>query len=242
MFEDNVQTYLKKYSFSHVRLKAVLFDMDGVLFNSMPYHARAWAAAASQFGLHMTPEEAYAHEGRTGKSTINILTRRYWGREATDEEVEKIYAAKSRLFNQFQEAEPMAGAKELLDNIRRDGFQILLVTGSGQLSLLDRLQRYFPGVFHKDVMVTSFDVRHGKPSPEPYLQGLRKACVHPWEAMVVENAPLGVRAGTAAQIFTVALNTGPLPDSALRDEGANLLLPSMEALRETWPELRDALQ
>lgn len=242
MFEDNVQTYLKKYSFSHARLKAVLFDMDGVLFNSMPYHARAWAAAASQFGLHMTPEEAYAHEGRTGKSTINILARRYWGRNATDEEVEKIYAVKSQLFTRFQEAEPMPGAKELLENIRRDGFQILLVTGSGQLSLLDRLQRHFPGIFRKDVMVTSFDVRHGKPSPEPYLQGLRKAGVRPWEAMVVENAPLGVRSAVAAQIFTVALNTGPLPDRTLLDEGANLLLPSMEALRQTWPHLRDALQ
>ena len=76
-------------------------------------------------------------------------------------------------------------------------------------------------------MVTAFDVKYGKPNPEPYLMGLQKAGVKPNEAIVVENAPLGVRAGVAAGIFTVALNTGPLPDEALTSEGANLLFPSM---------------
>ena len=45
--------------------------------------------------------------------------------------------------------------------------------------------------------------------------------------MVIENAPLGVRAGVAARIFTVAVNSGPLPDSALTDEGADLIFSNM---------------
>ena len=69
---------------------------------------------------------------------------------------------------------------------------------------------------------------HGKPAPDPYLMGLSKAGgLQPWEAIVVENAPLGVRAGVAAQIFTVAVNTGPLPDEALWQEGADLVMPDM---------------
>jgi beta-phosphoglucomutase-like phosphatase (HAD superfamily) len=45
--------------------------------------------------------------------------------------------------------------------------------------------------------------------------------------MVIENAPLGVRSGVAARIFTVAVNSGPLPDSALTDEGADLIFSNM---------------
>ena len=86
-------------------------------------------------------------------------------------------------------------------------------------------------------MVTSFDVKYGKPNPEPYLMGLKKAGVEPWEGIVVENAPLGVEAGVAAKIFTIAVNTGPLPDQVLLDAGANLLFHSMQELRDNWEEI-----
>ena len=82
--------------------------------------------------------------------------------------------------------------------------------------------------------MTSYDVRRGKPRPDPYLMGLQKCGVQPWEAIVVENAPLGVRAGYAAKIFTVAVNTGPLPDQTLLDAGADLLFPSVEAFCQDW--------
>ena len=89
-------------------------------------------------------------------------------------------------------------------------------------------------IFTIEKIISSKDVVHGKPSPEPYLKGLEKAGVRPWEALVVENAPLGVRAGVAAGVFTVALNTGPLPDAALLNEGANALFPSMQAFCDAW--------
>lgn len=110
----------------------------------------------------------------------------------------------------------------------------MVVTGSGQASLLDRLNQHFPGMFQHDLMVTAFDVKYGKPNPEPYLMALKKAGIQPNEAIVVENAPLGVQAGVSAGIFTVAVNTGPLPDEALLNEGANLLFPSMAAFNEHW--------
>ena len=57
-------------------------------------------------------------------------------------------------------------------------------------------------------MVTAFDVKHGKPHPEPYLMALEKGGFNVNEAIVIENAPLGVQAGIAAGIFTIAVNTG----------------------------------
>lgn len=207
--------------------KAVLFDMDGVLFDSMPNHAYAWSHAMTQYGLAMTREEVYMNEGRTGSATINILAQRFWGREATEEEKQLIYEAKSKVFNTCPEAKPMPGALETLQAVKEKGLKIVLVTGSAQTSLLEKLERSYPGFFHQDLMVTGFDVTLGKPYPEPYLKGLQKAGIKPEEGIVVENAPLGVQAGHAAGIFTIAANTGPLADEVLKNAGADIVLPGM---------------
>ena len=61
--------------------------------------------------------------------------------------------------------------------------------------------------------------------------------MEPWEAIVVENAPLGVRAAVAASIFTVAVNTGPLPNEMLADEGANLIFDRMTDFDKVFPNL-----
>lgn len=217
-------------------IQAFFFDMDGVLFDSMPGHAVAWVKAVERFGLSMTGEEVYMNEGRTGAGTINALTQRTWGRDATEQEIKDIYAAKSEEFNRYfeekGEAPVMDGVKDVLENVRARGFMRVIVTGSGQLSLLDNLNRHFPGMFTRELMVTAFDVKQGKPYPEPYLMALKKAGLKANEAIVIENAPLGVQAAHAAGIFTIAVNTGPLPDSALWEAGADLVFPNMHALNE----------
>ncbi len=219
------------------RLRAVLFDMDGVLYNSMPSHAKAWHRAMAHFGYDLPEQEAYMHEGRTGASTINIVSRRQRGVEESEERIQEIYRVKSQFFNEYPPAEPMPGALKLLRKLQAQGLKILIVTGSGQASLLDRLNHHFPGVFCRELMVTAFDVQRGKPDPEPYLMGLQKGGLRAEECVVVENAPLGVRAAKAAGIFTIAVNTGPLPDEALINEGADLLLPSMQTLCDVWEQL-----
>ena len=221
---------------SALRLRAVLFDMDGVLYNSMSSHAKAWHRAMAEFGYDLPEEEVYMHEGRTGASTVNLVSMRQRGIEETEERIQEIYKVKSTYFNEYPPAEPMPGAFELLQKIKAQGLKILIVTGSGQHSLLDRLNHHFPGIFCRELMVTAFDVKYGKPHPEPYLMGMQKGDLRPEECVVVENAPLGVRAAKAAGIYTIAVNTGPLPDAALTGEGANALFPSMQALCDGWEQ------
>ena len=72
--------------------------------------------------------------------------------------------------------------------------------------------------------------------------GLEKAQVAPNEAIVVENAPIGVQAGVAAGIFTIAVNTGPLDEQVLLNAGANLLFPSMLAFNDSWEKVYQTLQ
>ena len=79
-------------------IKAVLFDMDGVLYDSMPIHVKAYDDTLSRWGLKADPEDLYMLEGRTGHSTIDIIIKRNWGRNATQEEKETIYAQKSQRF------------------------------------------------------------------------------------------------------------------------------------------------
>ena len=241
MFKEAINNYLHAHGYESIDLKAVLFDMDGVLFDSMPNHAEAWHKIMKRFGFGLSREEAYMHEGRTGASTINIVSRRERGHDATEEEIKAIYQAKTEEFNKCPKAERMPGALEVLTKIKSEGLTPMVVTGSGQTSLLDRLNHNFPGIFQADLMVTAFDVKYGKPNPEPYLMGLEKAGVKANEAIVVENAPIGVQAGAAAGIFTIAVNTGPLDGQVLLDAGANLLFPSMQAFCDNWEAVRDAL-
>ena len=221
---------------SALRLRAVLFDMDGVLYNSMSSHAKAWHRAMAEFGYDLPEEEVYMHEGRTGASTVNLVSMRQRGIEETEERIQEIYKVKSTYFNEYPPAEPMPGAFELLQKIKAQGLKILIVTGSGQHSLLDRLNHHFPDIFCRELMVTAFDVKYGKPHPEPYLMGMQKGDLRPEECVVVENAPLGVRAAKAAGIYTIAVNTGPLPDATLTGEGADALFPSMQALCDGWEQ------
>ena len=147
MLENNISEYLSKSGHKSLNVRAMLFDMDGVLFDSMPFHARSWHQAAGEFGLEISEAQAYMNEGRTGAGTINELAMKQWGREATEKEVEDIYKRKAEIFVACGNAEPMRGAAQLLDGIRKSGLKIVLVTGSGQRSLLDKLNHSYPGIF-----------------------------------------------------------------------------------------------
>ena len=217
--------------------KAVFFDQDGVLFDSMPFHAKAWEKAMAENGLPFTAEQTYRNEGRTGASVITEAYRLVHGIDAPQEVIEAVYAAKSAYFNRLTGGKLpnlIPGIREVLDYLHKKGVQCWVVTGSGQRSLLDNLQITFPGIFTG--IITAFDVQRGKPDPEPYLKAWERSGFNKSECYVVENAPLGVRAGKAAGLFTIAVNTGILPDSALEAEKADKVFPNMNALLE-WLKL-----
>lgn len=223
-------------------IKAALFDMDGVLYDSMPLHARSWQETAERHHLLSIPADFYRLEGCIGAATVDFLFQNTFGRDATPAERHDIYKEKSELFHSYDDSHEMPGARELLEKAKAGGLEIILVTGSAQHTLLDKLHHSFPGIFTPEKMVTGHDVKYGKPHPEPYLMGLRKAGVTAREAIVVENAPMGIESAVKAGIFTVAVNTGPLPDEALLSQGAGALYPSMQALAEGWGQLLSSLR
>lgn len=193
-------------------MKAYFFDMDGVLFNSMPRHAIAWEEVMKLHGLPFTAYDCYINEGRTGESVIREAFQKALGRDATPDEVTTIYAEKSAYYHQLlQTTTPtIPGIEDVLHFVKEKGAQIWVVTGSGMRTLLDSLNTVFPSIFQQDRMITAFDVTHGKPDPEPYLKAWERSGLPKEQCIVIENAPLGIRSGKAAGLTVYAVNTGIL--------------------------------
>lgn len=229
---DAVALYRDRHGLSAWQPVAALIDMDGVLYDSMPRHAAAWQKMMAEEGVDIPAEEFFLYEGMTGAATINMLFKKHLGRIASDEEVAELYARKSKYFRSFGERVPMPGAARMLRSLMRLGLCRVLVTGSAQGNLLASLEHDYPGAFGCQCRVTALDVIHGKPDPEPYLKGLAKAGADACEAMVIENAPLGVQAGHAAGCFTVGITTGPIPAAALMEAGADITFPSMQSFAD----------
>lgn len=222
--------------------QAVLFDMDGVLYDSMPRHAVAWQQSMAQFGLTMTAADAYATEGARGIDTIRQFVKQQQGRDISLDEAQKIYDVKTEIYHSLGDTPIFDGVISLMRQIKAAGMRIGIVTGSGQRPLIARTAHDFEAFLTEVDIVSAYDVKRGKPNPDPYLMGLEKmGGLEPWQGIVVENAPLGVRAGVTAKIFTVAINSGPLPDEALLSEGANLLYPSIARFAEVWPQLMESV-
>ena len=222
---------------------AFFFDMDGVLFNSMPFHAKAWAEVMAEHGLHFTQQDCYIDEGRTGQDVIDFCIQRDQHRQATQEEIWAIYREKTERFHAQGEVKPIPGVQDVLNYLHTNGAQIWVVTGSGQKSLLDRLNALqitnhqspitnhkSQMLFSKERLITAYDVTHGKPDPEPYLKAWERSGLNKNNCFVIENAPLGVRSGKAAGLTVLAVNTGPLPDSVFYDEKTDHVFPDMSAL------------
>ncbi len=238
--EQEVKSYLENLGFDSFQPQAVLFDMDGVLYDSMPNHARCWQEAMAKFGLKMTAADVYATEGMRGVETIRLMVKAQQGRDISEDEAQMMYDEKARLFGLLPKAPIMEGVLELMEKIKTAGMRIVVVTGSGQRPLIERLQHDFKGFVTADKIVSAYDVTRGKPAPDPYLMGLQKAGnLQPWQGIVVENAPMGVRAGVAAKIFTIAVNSGPLPNATLAGEGANIVFDRMTQLRDAWKSEHD---
>lgn len=235
---EKLISYLQKNKFENLDLRAVLFDMDGIIYNSMPSHDKSWRQTMQEWNLKLEPSESFIQEGRPARLMINMVFQRNLKRDATEQEVKDIYKRKTELFFEHDSGALIPGIQETIKIVKTNGLIPILVTGSGQTGLWERLNGDLPNIFTPETMITAFEVEIGKPHPEPYLMGLEKAGnLKPNQAVVIENAPLGVESAHKANIFTIAVNTGPIPDHILLDAGADLLMDSLDSLNSVLPKL-----
>ena len=237
IIERALEHWSNRTGFLSLNIRAALIDMDGTLYDSMTNHTAAWYRLMTEQGVECTREEFYLYEGMTGASTITRLWKRQWNKIPEQDTIKQLYHLKTVYFNECPRVSPMPGAQPMVSTLLEKNITTVLVTGSGQPSVLDRLATDYPGAFNENHRITARDVTKGKPDPEPYLKGMLLAGTQPWESIVIENAPIGVESGVASGAFTIALTTGPIPADALHQAGADLVLPSMNALYHLLPSL-----
>jgi HAD superfamily hydrolase (TIGR01509 family) len=218
-----------------IKLKCIFFDMDGVLFDSMPYHAKSWIQTFAEYGLGLPEHEPYMNEGSTALYTIDKMFRKYKNEIVSPEIAKAIKNRKHTIMGSMPQAKVFEYMPQFVERIKTLGIERWVVTGSAQEGLIGRLNAAYNKNFERHKMVTAHDVHNGKPHPEPYLQAIQKSGFNKQQALVIENAPLGVESAKAAGLFTIALNTGPINPQVLTDAGADIVFSNCKSLIDFWP-------
>jgi HAD superfamily hydrolase (TIGR01509 family) len=183
--------------------KGIIFDSDGVLVNSMPFHAKAWAEVLAEYGIEVTEEDIYEIEGSNHVGVINIFFGRA-GRKPEPEIYDEILEKKRAHFLENNRAEVFEGMYECLSSLK-DKFKLAVASGADRTIVTSLMDKFYPGIF--DSIISGEDVENGKPDPEPYEKAIAKLGLSKDECLVVENAPLGVESAKNAGVFCVGVST-----------------------------------
>lgn len=196
---------------TQIRCAALLFDLDGVLINSTPAVARVWRRWAIEHGFN--PEEVVARaHGRPSLTTVTEYLPNS-DHVAENREVER------REIADLEGVVPLPGALELLASLPPDRWTI--VTSCTRPLAEVRIRA--AGLPLPKTMITSNDITHGKPHPEPYWKGASVLGFPPEQCIVLEDVPAGVRAGKAAGAKVIAFQT-TVQENVLREAGADWIL------------------
>jgi beta-phosphoglucomutase len=200
-------------------IKAVIFDMDGVLVNSEPHHVIIEQKLFASVNLKISKEEHRTYLGKSPEQMWDEVLRKhnipYKSKELAEKNTEEIL----RYFSEITEIEPEAGIRELLDQLQEKGIPVAIASSSGIKTIdlilnITGLSKYFP---HK---ASSETVGKSKPEPDVYLHAAKLLSVKPEECIVIEDSPNGIKAAKAAKMVCVAYtgSTGEDTDKNLADE------------------------
>ncbi|MFP4115901.1 MAG: HAD family hydrolase [Candidatus Aenigmatarchaeota archaeon] len=183
--------------------KGIVFDMDGVLVNSMQYHAVSFEKTLKKIGVDVDRKDVYMLEGEGSELVIrDILGKK--GVETGDEIVRDLVEKKREMFDEIENTEPFPGIRNFLERLKNK-FKLGLVTGTNRDTAQGYIEEYFGGVF--DEIITEDDTENKKPEPEPYSKCFERLGLSSEEVLVVENAPLGVKAAKRAGATCWAIAT-----------------------------------
>ncbi|MBN2008885.1 HAD family phosphatase [candidate division KSB1 bacterium] len=187
-------------------MKAVLFDFDGVIANTLQYHVEGWNRAYRKFGYDVTvnEEDISRQEGKGADQIVAGIAAMY-ELKLTKSQLEEITAEKRNVYKQITHASVYPETQAFLNELKQRSVRIALVTGSVIPSLLQVVDQEFLDQF--EVIITQYDVVNTKPDPEPFLKAAERLKLQPEQCVVIENAPMGIKAAKAAGMYCVALRT-----------------------------------
>lgn len=218
-------------------LKTLIFDMDGVLVDSMPYHVEAMQHIFDQMGVYMDPAVIYEREGEKTIDIIRLLLKKA-GIDNDSFDPGAIVERYIEEFNIIVALKAFEGMPECLE-VLKHRYELAVVSGSDKPIVHKVLNSLYPGLF--SVVVTGDDVVKGKPAPDPYLKAVEILAMQKNECVVIENAPLGVQAAKAAGLCCIAVPTYLEPDKLHQADlvvmSHDLLIDLLLDLRSDIPEI-----
>ncbi len=207
-----------------MRLNAIL-DVDGTLVDTNYHHALAWHRALHAHDQPIQMWKVHRHIGMGGDQILDALI----GAQAAAAQGDSIRAAEAEAYGELiGEVEPMEGARELIERLRREGSTVILASSAKQeeidhyLDLLDARELV-------DGWTTSADVENTKPDPDLVNAALERAG-NDEPAVMVGDSVWDVKAALAASVPTMAVLTGGFSEAELREAGAAHVVESIADL------------
>lgn len=200
-------------------MKGIFFDMDGVLIDSMPYHAEAmYQALKLEIDYELDKKWIYLLEGMPADAFLNEIFKRNPPKQwISREKTAKIISLKKKIFKEIENINLMDGTKELLDSLNKTNCIKAIVSGSSRKEAHHLIEKKI-GIENFDIIITGDDVVNGKPNPQPFTTALNEAKLEPKEALIVENSPFGITAANRASVrYIITLNNTPLTESDFYD-------------------------
>jgi len=187
------------------KLKAVLFDMDGVIIDNLPYHVDAWLLFCERKGIVLTRELFYKElNGMNSKDTFEY----FYKREMSSEELYLLEEEKESIYRRFYKdfLQPAEGLISFLNRLKSEQILCALATSAGQGNIdfiVDGLgiRDYF------QVIVGGGEVKKGKPDPEIYLKAADQLGVNYADCWVIEDSLQGIKSGKSAGMQVIGITT-----------------------------------
>lgn len=184
------------FDFEEKYMKAVIFDMDGVLVDSQPYHFKADIDTMAEYGVIKDQKFYESFAGTLTADRVRTLKEMF----GLDVPVEEMTIKRENMILDImgkEDIKPVSGIPEFLRSIKEKGLTTAVASSSDYKLInliLDRLKiaQYF------DSVTSGSDVKRGKPSPDVFLLAAERIGIEPSECLVVEDSENGVKAAKAA--------------------------------------------
>ena len=214
-----------------IKVKGVLFDMDGVILDTEKLYTRFWCEAAQALGFPMTHEMALGMRSLSREVGERQL-KAYLGEEVDYQQVRNMRIEMMTTFINENGVELKPGIHELLAFLKENGIKTSIATSSP----LDRTKEYLSQVGLVDAfdeLVSGNMVEHGKPAPDIYLYAAAKLGLKPEECLVLEDSPTGLLAAYRAGCIPVMIPDQDQPDEATR-ERAYAVVENLIAVKQLF--------
>jgi HAD superfamily hydrolase (TIGR01509 family) len=216
-------------------IKAVIFDMDGLLVDTEPLWFRARAELFQQHGLVWTEADQVKCMGVSTSFWANLMAERLAGRMSPDE-ITKDIVERMTAYYEAGEVELLPGTRQALE-LCRSNYLVGLASGSHKQLVTAAVKGMGWGPIFIEVL-SSDDCAAGKPAPDVYLEVIRRLGVTPEETAVVEDATSGILAGHAAGAKVIAVPNHHLPPPEDVLAKADIVVESLESLEAALSKLR----